>query len=202
MIGKSNAWYIHPICVVIMGFYRQMMINEYSTRPYDVGKMTEIACRKIRDLLELHSKVKKVNNIKILYEDFIKTGKRVIKANYYEHKFSVYKSEKLVLEEMNYMEFLFSYSEQGYYLTEKHPDFVRAVREIFLEYGFDFSKSKLDLMSKIIRGENESGILDNLKFFNSNGGDIYSVREGKVLADLFTNKKENVILYLLKKDIV
>lgn len=197
MIGKTNAWYIHPICVVIMGFYRQMMINRYSSRPYDVGKMTEIACRKIRDLLELHSKVKKVSNIKILYEDFIGTGKRVIKANYYEHKFAIY--DKLDLEDMNYLEFLFSYSEQGYYLTEKYPEFVRAVADIFLEYGFDFSKIKLDLMSKIIIGENESHILENLKFFNSNGGDIYSVSEGAVLANLFIGKKEKIILYLLKK---
>ena len=90
---------------------------------------------------------------------------------------------------MNYLEFLFSYSEQGNYLTEKYPEFVRAVADIFLEYGFDFQK-KLDLMSKIISGGNESHILENLKFFNSNGGDIYLVRRNMLANPFYREERK------------
>ena len=58
-IGKSNPWYIHPICVVIMGVYRQVIISESHRRPIDLEILSDIACRKIRDLLNLHSQVKK-----------------------------------------------------------------------------------------------------------------------------------------------
>ena len=78
--SKSIKWYYHPICVVIMGYF--IGVREATDPNIDWHQRSEIALKKIRDLLEPYPDVKKVNGIKILYRDPRKTNE------YYRYAFN------------------------------------------------------------------------------------------------------------------
>ena len=195
-VGKKTKWYYQPICTVIMGYY--IGVREARDPNIDWNQRSMWALQKIRDLLEMHSQVKKVNAIKLLYND--PRNSRARNSYKYAFNYDRYPSTHPPTKyqsEVNYLEFLFLYSEGERNLCNSLSKFTKDVANMFFKYGIVLTKKK-NLMEEFLYGENEDTIVSNLKLYNSVGGDL-NINEEKVLVNAIRHRQENVILYLLKK---